>query len=177
MYHSQLFTKPWTRRVRQPGLLLVLLLPMAGAWAADAHKAVQAKPGEMVLLRNVSARSAIRQAPPGMALIANPSPQDNLSAALGAQELSDDDYANLDASVSGAHGAHATTAERMVHSALNGSLGTSQGRTGGAAGNGFSNLVAGPTGAIGRTTGGIDNQIQGALSQLPGMSPAPAGGH
>ncbi len=176
MHCSHLITQR-NRRFRPPGLFLALLLPMAGVWAADAHKAVQAKPGEMVLLRNVSARPAARQAPPGMALIANPSPRDNLSAALGANELSDDDYANLDASSSGPRGAHGTAAERMVNSALGGSLGTSQNRTGGVAGNGFSNLIGGPTGAIGRTTGGIDNQIQGALSQLPGMTPTPAGGH
>lgn len=176
MHCSHLFTT-WGHRVRQPGLFLALLIPLSGAMAADAHVAVQAKPGEMVLLRNVSARSAIRQAPPGVALIANPSPRDNLSAALGANELSDSDYANLDASASGPRGVHATTAERMVESALGGSLGRSPNRSGGVAGNGFSNLIGGPTGAIGRTTGGIDNQIRGALSQLPGMTPAPAGGH
>lgn len=164
-------------RLRQAGLFLALLIPLGSAVAADAHKAVQPKPGEMVLLRNVSTRPATRQAPDGMALIANPSPRDNLSAALGVNELSDSDYANLDASSPGPRGAHATTAERMVDSALSGSLGTSRNRTGGVAGNGFSNLIAGPTGAIGRTTGGINNQIQGALSQLPGMTPTPAGGH
>ncbi|MFA6228956.1 MAG: hypothetical protein WC617_02130 [Rhodanobacter sp.] len=174
MYFSHFFTmrRHW---IRQGGLAMALLLPMAGAMAADAHKAVQAKPGEMVLLRNVSTRPATRQAPAGMALIANPSPRDNLSAALGANELSDDDYANLDASSPGPRGARATTAERMVDSALDGSLGTSRNQTGGMTGNGFSNLIAGPTGAIGRTTGGIDNHIQGALSQLPGMTPT--GGH
>src|SRR5690348_3971472 len=49
-------------------------LPHAGH-AADAHRAVDAKPGDIVLLRNVSTRPAARPAPPGMALMVSPSPR------------------------------------------------------------------------------------------------------
>lgn len=37
--------------------------------AADAHKAVQVQHGGIVVLRNVSARPADREVPPGMALV------------------------------------------------------------------------------------------------------------
>jgi hypothetical protein len=35
------------------------------------------------------------------------------------------------------------------------------------AGNGVSNTVAAPIGAVGNATGGIGDQVQGALAQLP----------
>lgn len=161
----------------RPFLLLAvacLLLPLT-AVAADAHRAVQQKPGEIVLLRNVSARPAYRPAPPGMALIVDPSPRGELARALGTDELSDADYANLDASSPRNRG-QATTVGNIVGSALGTSAGS--GRAGsGVAGSNFSNLVASPVGAVGRTTGNINNQIQGALSQLPGMTPPAGGGH
>jgi hypothetical protein len=47
------------RHVRGLALLAAGLLAIpAAAWAADAHTAVQAKPGEIVVLRNVAARQA-----------------------------------------------------------------------------------------------------------------------
>ena len=62
-------------------ILLVILVP-AGALASGARQGVQPRPGEMVLLRDVSTRPAYRPAPPGMALIADPSPQRELAGAL-----------------------------------------------------------------------------------------------
>ena len=158
------------------GLMLALAtsLPSA-ALAADAHQGVQAKPGEIVLLRNVAARPAYRLAPPGMALIVDPSPERELARALDPDELSEADYASLDASSSRDRG-HATTVGNAVGVALGGSV--ASGLVGErAAGTGFSSLVAGPTGAIGRATGNIDNQVRGALSELPGVAPPAVGGH
>lgn len=165
-----------TRIGLKTGLLLALVtsLPSA-AFAADAHQGVHAKPGEIVLLRNVATRPAYRQAPPGMALIVDPSPQRELDRALDPDELSEADYASLDASSPGGRG-HATTIGDAVGVALGGSV-ASRFVGDRAAGNGFSSLVAGPTGAIGRATGNIDNQVRGALSQLPGLTPPAGSGH
>lgn len=154
---------------------LALAVPATGI-AADAHRAVQAKPGEIVMLRNVSTRPAYRQAPPGMALIVNPSPKHEIDGALGTGELSDADYASLDASP-GAGQAHATTVEHMVGNALGGTLGTGAAGRNDVASNGMSQAMAGPMGAVGGTTRGIGNQVQGALSALPGMTALPAAGH
>ena len=154
-------------------LALGMTLLSAAAVAADAHKAVQAKPGEIVLLRDVATRPAYRQAPPGMALIVDPSPRHELANALGTDELSDADYASLSATSNAPAGSHATTVERIVGGTLKGSVGASPSRNG-AAGNGFSNVISGPVGAVGNTTRGIGNQVQGALSQIPmPMTPVP----
>ncbi len=79
-------------------LATALLLVGAGASASGARQGVKAQPGEIVLLRDVSARPAYRMAPPGMALIADPKPQREIATALGAggttngmDELSDED--------------------------------------------------------------------------------------
>lgn len=151
-----------------------LALP-ALAVAADAHRAVQAGPGEIVMLRNVATRPAYRPGPPGMALIVNPSPRREIDSALGTGELSDADYASLDASPAGGHG-H-TTVERMVGDALGGALGSGAAGRGEVASNGLSQVMAGPMGTVGDTTRGIGNQVQGALSALPGMTALPAAGH
>ncbi|WP_251275829.1 hypothetical protein, partial [Enterobacter hormaechei] len=49
-------------------LALALLSIGAGASASGARQGVKAQAGEIVLLRDVSARPAYRMAPPGMAL-------------------------------------------------------------------------------------------------------------
>lgn len=83
-------------------LAVALLSVGASASASGARQGVKAQPGEIVLLRDVSARPAYRMAPPGMALIADPKPQREIAAALGAgapangmDELSDEDYAGM----------------------------------------------------------------------------------
>ncbi|HUW53152.1 MAG TPA: hypothetical protein VMV99_07040 [Rhodanobacter sp.] len=157
-------------------LALVLLILPAAALAADAHVAVQAKHGEIVVLRNVAARPAVRQEPPGMALIVDPSPRRELTQALGTDELSDADYASLDATSANSN-AHHTTIERMVGNTLKRSTGSGTGVGNSVSGNGFSNVVAAPIGVVGNTTGNIGNQVQGALSQLPGLIPSPGNGH
>jgi hypothetical protein len=155
-------------------LLGALLLPTS-VLAADAHQAVQAKPGEMVLLRNVATRPAYRPAPPGMALMVDPSPQHEIGRALGTEELSDADYASLDATPPRTNN-HGTAVERVVGSALGGTL-TGKGGHLGVAGDGVSNVVAGPLGAVGNTTRGIGSQVLGAMAQLPMLTPATPAGH
>lgn len=172
---------PTGRQDRRVAFLLSLAVAAgigfpAMALGADAHQAVQAKPGEIVLLRNVATRPADRAAPPGMALIVNPSPQHELDGALGLGELSDDDYANLGASPASGQ-AHATSVQVMVDRALGGSTGGQAGLRTNAASSGMSQAMGGPMGALNNATGGIGNQVQGALSALPGMTPSTAGGH
>jgi hypothetical protein len=86
------------RRFIDRNLLMLgaLLLP-ASVLAADAHQAAKARPGDIVLLRNVSTRPAYRPAPPGMALMVDPSPRRETVRALSTEELSDADYTSLDA--------------------------------------------------------------------------------
>lgn len=148
----------------------------SSAWSADAHQAVQAKPGEIVLLRNVATRPADRAAPPGMALIVNPSPQHELDGALGVGELNDDDYASLGASPQSGR-AQPTTVETMVGGALGSGSGTDASLRANGTANGMSQTMAAPMGAIAGTTRGIGDQVQGALSALPGMTAAPGSGH
>ena len=50
-------------------LAVALLSVGASASASGARQGVKAQPGEIVLLRDVSARPAYRMAPPGMALV------------------------------------------------------------------------------------------------------------
>lgn len=165
------------RRIARLSMLALGTLVLPGTvLAADAHMAVQAKAGEIVLLRNVATRPAYRQAPPGMALIVDPSPRSELSQALGTDELSDADYAGLDATTATGN-VHHTTVERVVGGTLGHSLGSSAGAGGSVAGNGFSNVVNAPVGVVGNTTGNLGNQIQGALSQLPGLIPSAGSGH
>lgn len=165
---------------RIPGAILLAcgaLLLCPSSKAADAHRGVQAAPGEIVMLRNVAARPAYRSAPPGMALIVNPSPRPELSHALGTDELSEADYAELDATSATGQAARGTTVEQMIGRTLGSSVGGASARGGAAGGNGFGQIIAGPTGSLGGTAGGIGHQVQGALSQLPGMLPASSGGH
>lgn len=150
-----------------------LLLPIS-AIAADAHTAVKAKPGDIVVLRNVSARPAYRPAPPGMALMVDPSPRNEINHALGTGELSDADYASLDASPTPGS-SHRTVVEQMVGNTLVGTLGDNSGSRG-VARNGAGNVISGPLGAVGNTTRGIGSQILGAMSQLPTMTPAATAG-
>lgn len=165
------------RRSFTPAIVLMagaVLLP-ASVMGADAHMAVKAKPGDIVLLRNVSTRPAYRPAPPGLALMVDPSPRSELSRTLGASELSDTEYAELGATPVQS-GNRQTMVGQMVDSAIDNTLTGSNAR-GGVAGTGVTNLVAGPLGAVGRTTGGIGDQVRGALSQMPGMVPATPAGH
>ncbi len=167
--------------VRQVALLLALACPLAAA-ASGARQGVKAQPGEIVLLRDVSTRPAYRMAPPGVALIADPKPQREISAALGSSgahggmdELSDDDYAGLGAGQTQQLAAPGgTTVERVTHQALGGTLGRSGDSM--MSGSNLSGAMSGPLGAVGSTTRGIGDTVRGALSQFPLGAPAPGGG-
>lgn len=146
-----------------------LLASFALAWlpaghAADAHRAVQAGPGDMVLLRNVPTRPADRAAPPGMALMVSPSPSTELASALGAEELSDADYARLNATPLPA-AAHFTSGG--VAAALDGTLLHGHGSEGAMASRGAGSTITGAAGLVGGATRDGGGQVQGALAQLP----------
>jgi hypothetical protein len=145
---------------------------------AGARRGVQAKPGEIVLLRNAAARPADR-APvsPGVALIVNPSPRGQVDAALGlgGDEISDADFASLSATPRAPQTHGGGTVNRAIDGALAGSMGGTSRPGGDVSGNGVSNVVGGPMGAVGNATRGIGSQVTGALSQLP-LSGLPAGG-
>lgn len=146
------------------GLIATLALPSA-APAAEARTAVKPKPGEIVLLRDVPTRPAVRMAPPGMALIVDPTPNRQLDTGLGAMELSDGETAAIGAPVQRATGL------------IGAALGTS---SPGAPRGGADPLStprgaaphAPPLGAVGNATRGVGSQITGALQALPFGKPA-----
>jgi len=156
-------------------LLAVALIVPAAANASGARQGVKPQPGEMVLLRDVSARPAYRPAPPGMALIADPSPKREVGQALGTStgmdELSDDDYASLGSNTGAGIPRSATTIERVTGHTVNGTLGkvTDSGMLSSGQ---LSNTIGGPMGAVGNATRGIGDQVRGALAQFPLGQPA-----
>ncbi|MFL0336588.1 hypothetical protein [Stenotrophomonas maltophilia] len=162
-------------------LAVALLSVGASASASGARQGVKAQPGEIVLLRDVSARPAYRMAPPGMALIADPKPQREIAAALGTgtpadgmDELSDEDYAGMGAGHTAAAATPTgTTVERVTQQALGGTLGRSGD---GMAGSSLGGAMSGPLGAVGSSTRGIGDTVRGALAQFPLQGTAPAGG-
>ncbi|WP_313343321.1 hypothetical protein [Stenotrophomonas sp.] len=157
-------------------LLVVAVMAPAVVQASGARQGVKSQPGEMVLLRDVSARPAYRPAPPGMALIAEPSPKREVANALGTpagmDELSDDDYASLGSSTGAGVGHPQTTVERVTGTTVTNSLGNVTGDGGVLAGNSLSNSINGPMGAVGNATRGIGDQVRGALGQFPLGQPA-----
>lgn len=148
--------------------LLALLAAPAAGLAADAHTGVHAQKGEMVLLRDVSARTAYRPAPPGIALIVDPTPNRELHATLGTGEISDEEFAQmssgqqLDTSARGMN-----MPAQLTSQAINGSLGRATGANGALSGSGIARSVGGATGAVTGATRGIAPTITGALSQFP----------
>lgn len=148
-------------------LLGLATAAMGTAQASGARQGVTAKPGEMVLLRDVSTRPAYRPAPPGMALIVDPSPKHELGSALGIDELSDDEYAGMGSSLGDTHVHAQTTVERVTGNAVNGALGRISSEGGALSGNQLSQTIGGPMGAVTGATRGIGDQVRGALAQFP----------
>jgi hypothetical protein len=154
-------------------LPLLSMLAATTVCAADAHMAVHPEKGEMVLLRDVNARPAYRPAPPGLALIVDPTPNRELDATLGTGELSDADFAQLSAGhQSEAPGGHGALPAQVTGRALQGSLGRATRPDGMLSGTGIVRSVGGATGAVTGATRGIGSTVTGALSHLP----LPAGG-
>lgn len=155
-------------------LLMSLLFPAWQAKAGDARIGVHPKHGEMVLLRNVDARHAYRPAPPGLALIVDPTPTREVQSVHQAGqltgELTDADFAAM------VGGTASRTAEptQAIGSLLGVSAEGSNTRvdSSGVAGMGALNS---PLGAVGGVTGGIGASVRGALSQFP-LGPKPGGG-
>lgn len=147
--------------------LLVLLAAPATVRAADAHVGVNADRGEIVLLRDVSARHAYRPAPPGIALIVDPTPTREVSQALGTGEMSDDEIAGMSSGRLDPSNGHVTVPQQMTDRAMQGSMGRLTGESSVFSGSGFSRSVGGATGAVTGATRGIGSTVTGALSQFP----------
>ena len=168
-----------TLRVHTALLLLLAGAVPAVALASGARQAVKARHGEMVILRDVSARHAYRTQPPGMAVIVDPSPRRELGQALGTstgmEELDEGDYAGLEAGMAQREVA-ATTVSQVTHQALSVGLGRSLGREGVLSGQRLGGSIGASMGMVGRTTGGIAGQINDALGQFPQAAPAAGNG-
>jgi hypothetical protein len=158
------------------GAFALALTPVI-SFADGARVAQKAKPGEIVLIRNVAARPADR-APtaPGLALMVSASPNPQLSngmnGATGSGEITDAEIADLDA---GPAAGRTMPGQTSVQRSLNAALGTNAGgnSAGAVSNNGVSNLVSGATGgagagaAVADSTRNIGDQVTGALSQVP----------
>lgn len=152
-------------------LIAVALCATAGtALAAGARTGVQPQPGEMVLLRDVAARPAVRPAPPGVALIVDPTPNRQLMPTLAHGELGDADFMALDTGprVDGG-AAPAGLAAPMLRTLAGAPAGGSTARdAAGASATGTLGAATGGTfGIVGQATRGIGDHVTGALSQLP----------
>ncbi len=153
----------WFRRYALAVLVTSLAIP-AVSNAADAHKGVHAKPGEMVLLRDVPTRPAVRRAPPGLALIVDPKPNAQLNAALGGMEISDRE--------AGAISAPVQANMRMLTTVLAGTTVPATRTTGGQNTPPQPSPNTGPLGAVGSATRNVGSQVTGALQALPLGKPA-----
>lgn len=161
-------------------LLTLCLLCMApyGAEAAGARSGVEPRHGEMVLLRDVNARHAVRPAPPSLAVIADPTPNREIARSLGTGELSDADFAAIDSGHRLQPGAGVAPVGQSAATAVSGSLGTASPERGGlVSGAGINGALSAPLGGVGTSTRGIGRHIDGALSQFPlGATPGNGNG-
>lgn len=134
--------------------LAASLLP-GSASAAGSRAAVEAKPGEIVLLRSVPARPAARSMPPGRALLVDPSPKSEMEQGLSHLEISPGSYGQVAAG--GGNGP-------VASGGLGGSINSlTQPLVGGSAPRGESAPSA-AGGAMGAVTGSIGSTVTGALS-------------
>jgi hypothetical protein len=154
------------------GMMAIVMAP-AIALADGAHVGQKAGPGDIVLIRNVATRPADRNPiAPGMALMVNASPNPQLNNSLngGDGEMSDNDIADLTASVSARN---ASSGQSSMQRSLNAALGINTGgNNAGAANNGVSNVVGGPgpggaAAGIADNTRAIGDQVTNAVSQIP----------
>lgn len=144
------------------GCLATAAMPVV---ASGVRKGDKAQPGEIVMLRNVSARPAVRMHPPGMAILVDPSPRKEIDQALG--EMSDDEYSAV---ASGPASMTEGIAARIGSGRGDGTLGAAMGsltRTDGMTPTGRLGGTIG--GAVGTATRGIDANVRSALGQFPGL--------
>ncbi len=154
------------------------------AEAAGARTGVHANHGEMVLLRDVNARQAVRPVPPSVGLIVDPTPTAQLAPLLANGELSDADFLALDTGNQLAPGPGQSTGHMAatVGSAIGGALGGGvrdagdAGASGNPLGSGVGGALGGALGTVGASTRGIGAHVSGALSQFPLGQPANGGG-
>ncbi|MFO7807835.1 hypothetical protein [Guyparkeria sp.] len=133
---------------------LVALTYSSSTLAAGSRAAVEAKPGEIVLLRAVPARPAARPMPPGRALLVDASPKSDLEQGLSHLEISPNGYGQV---------AAGTNSGVAAPSGLGSTITSFTQQVGGSAHRGDSApSVAG--GAIGSVTGSIGSTVTGALS-------------
>ena len=125
------------------------------ASAAGSRAAVDAKPGEIVLLRSVPARPAARSMPPGRALLVDPSPKSEMEQGLSHLEISPGSYGQV-----AAGGGNGPVASGGMGGSINS---ITQQLVGGSAQRGDSAPSA-AGGAIGSATGSIGSTVTGALS-------------
>lgn len=147
-------------------VLVCLAVAVAPATASGVRRGDKAQPGEIVLLRNVATRPAVRMHPPGMAVLIDPSPRKEINHALG--EMSDDEYG---AATSGQASMSGELAARIGSGRGDGALGAALGPlTRGDGGAMPVGRLAGTVGgAVGAATRGIDASVRGALGQFPGL--------
>lgn len=155
------------------GALALAIVP-ALSFADGARLAQKAKPGEIVLIRNVATRPADRMpTAPGLALMVSASPNPQLGNAMnGSGEITDAEIADLSAGPVAGNGAPGqTNVQRSVNSALGTNTGGNS--AGAVSGNGVSSLVSGATGGAGPaasvadSTRNIGDQVTNAVSQIP----------
>ncbi len=123
--------------------------------AAGSRAAVEAKPGEIVVLRAVPTRPAAREMPPGRALLVDASPKSELEQGLSHLEISSSGYGQVAAGTGGSGlslGGSGGSIAAITHQ-LSGS--------GAARGDGAPSAAGG---AIGAATGSIGSTVTGALS-------------
>ncbi len=150
-------------RVLLPLVMMSMLLPAWQAKAGDARIGVHPKHGEMVLLRNVDARPAYRPAPPGIALIVDPTPTREVQAVHQAGEMTDADFAAM----VGGTTTRTTEVTQSIGSILGASAdGNTNTRIDSSGVAGISGLNS-PLGAVGGVTGTVGASVRGALSQFP----------
>lgn len=165
----------------RPASTLFIVLTAAAlapgmASAAGSRSGVTPEAGEMVLLREVSARPAYRPKPPGIGLIVDPTPNRELHGALGTGELSDADFAAISPGQGSGTAGPAAVVGRTVDAAMAAGLATGAVKHDGTvSGGSFGGAVSGPLGTVGATTRGIGAQVSGALSQFP-LGHKPPGG-
>lgn len=152
--------------------LIAVALTANAALAADAHTSDKAKPGEIVLLRKVDMRPATRMAPPGIALIVDPSPKREIGAVLssndeGMVELADADIASVTSNSNIFGSTSDAQMQNNTQGKLNNALGVTT-RDGNLLANGqLSHALNSNFGAIGgvaRSTGGM---VKNSLGQMP----------
>ncbi|MFP4217070.1 MAG: hypothetical protein ACLFVH_14200 [Phycisphaerae bacterium] len=135
------------------GGALVALAGPSSLSAAGSRAAVEAKPGEIVVLRAVPARHAARPMPPGRALLVDASPKSELEQGLSHLEISSAGYGQVAAGGAGP----------VATSGLGATVGSITQQLGGV-GHARHSAPSMAGGAMGAATGSIGSTVTGALS-------------